>query len=179
VSRPPAPVPTAAPGSTASLDALAERWRTPLRRFFAKRVRPGQDPDDLTQEVFARLAAREGQPEVENPEAFLFQIAQNLLRDEARRESTRRAGAETLLHHGEANFEELSPERVLRGKEHVKALAAALNELPERTRAIFVLHRFEELKYSEIAARLGISTSLVEKSMMDAIRHLHFKLRQH
>ncbi|WP_326524022.1 RNA polymerase sigma factor [Sphingomonas sp.] len=167
------------PATAPTLEQLVARYRTPLVRFFAKRAKPNQDPEDLAQEVFSRLAAREGGPAVDNPEAFLFQIASNLLRDEGRRESTRRAAADTLERHGEGNFEDRSPERVLRGREQVRALHNALNELPERTRAIFVLNRFEELRYGEIAHRLGVSTSTVEKSMTDAIRHLHHRLRQH
>lgn len=163
-----------------SLEEVSRAYRAPLKRFFAKRVRAGQDPDDLVQEVFARLAARagEGAEEMHNPQAFLFQIASNLLRDQARREQTRRSATDALRHADEGIFEEITPERVLQGREGVQALQRALNELPERTRSIFVLHRFEEFRYAEIAQRLGISTSLVEKHMMDAIRHLNFRLRQ-
>ena len=54
----------------------------------------------------------------------------------------------------------------------MELLQRALLELPERTRAIFVLQRFEGLKYKEIADRLGISASSVEKHMMSAIKHI-------
>lgn len=162
-----------------SLEQVIQLYRAPLRRFFAKRVRAGQDADDLVQEVFARLAARADGPEVRNPQAFLFQIASNLLRDHGRREQTRRAATDEIRHQDEGSFEEITPERVLQGRESVHALQRALNELPERTRTIFVLHRFEEFRYSEIAQRLGISVSLVEKHMMDAIRHLNLRLRQY
>ena len=47
-----------------------------------------------------------------------------------------------------------------------------LGELPERTRVVFLLHRFEELKYAEIARRLEISVSSVEKHMMEAMRQI-------
>jgi RNA polymerase sigma-70 factor (ECF subfamily) len=80
------------------------------------------------------------------------------------------------LNQNENAFEELSPERVLLGKEKVVALKNALNELPERTRNVFLLHRFEEFKYREIAQQLGISMSSVEKHMMDAIKHLAHRL---
>jgi RNA polymerase sigma-70 factor (ECF subfamily) len=72
----------------------------------------------------------------------------------------------------ESRVEEISPERVLQGRQAVTALRTALEELPQRTRAIFLLHRFEGLKYKEIARRLGISSSSVEKHMMAAIKHV-------
>lgn len=160
-------------------DEAFRRYRGALRAFFAKRVRPGQDVDDLVQDVFSRLAARNGDGEIENPDAYIFQIASNLLRDEARRASTRRVATESIRYLDEGDFEARSPERVLQGKERVQALELALKELPERTRVIFVLSRFEELSYGEIGKRLSISKSLVEKCMMDAMRHLHHRLRKH
>jgi RNA polymerase sigma-70 factor (ECF subfamily) len=47
-----------------------------------------------------------------------------------------------------------------------------LLELPERTRTIFVLRRMEGLRYQDIAQRLGISLSLVEKQMARAVAYL-------
>ena len=64
------------------------------------------------------------------------------------------------------------------GKRKVEELNRALMELPERTRAIFLLHRFEGHKYSEMARQFGVSTSSVEKHMMEAIRHLKARRRQ-
>lgn len=54
---------------------------------------------------------------------------------------------------------------------------AALNELPERTRRVFVLVRFEEMSYKLVAQRLGVSVSAVEKHVMKALRHLNARLR--
>jgi len=53
----------------------------------------------------------------------------------------------------------------------------ALRELPTRVRAVFVLARFEELKAPEIASRLGVSISTVEKDMRRAVAHLRDSIR--
>lgn len=153
-------------------NALVARFRGPLTRFFQKRAFDRQESEDLVQEVFLRLSARSDSLEIDNPEAYVFQVAANLLRDRARRDMTRAAAMKDLARNSENDFEEISPERVLQGRDRVEALKRALAELPERTRTIFLLHRFEEFRYSEISARLGISTSSVEKHMMDAIRHV-------
>ena len=155
------------------LDEIVRRFRAPLHSYFSKRVRDRQEADDLVQEIFCRLAARTGEAApMENAEAYIFQMAANLLRDRARREISRTAADRALAEQSGNSFEEISPERVLLGRRRLAEFRRALTELPERTRAIFLLHRFEELKYAEIAIRLGISTSSVEKHMMDAIRHL-------
>lgn len=163
------------PGVT-DLVGISERFRGALERYFRKRVHDREEVDDLVQEVFCRLASRPDGIRIENPEAYLFQTAANLLRDLARRDGARREPKEQIRLQEQDKFEEISPERVLLGKQRVALLQDALNELPERTRAIFLLHRFEDFKYGEIASRLGISTSLVEKHMMDAIKHLTIRM---
>jgi RNA polymerase sigma-70 factor (ECF subfamily) len=155
---------------------LALRYRGALERFFSKRAFDKHEVEDLVQEVFCRLAAHGDTQRIENPEAYLFQAAANLLRDRARRDISRASAVSDYSLQKSADFEEISPERVLLGRERLAALQLALTELPERTRAIFMLQRFESFTYREIAARLGISVSLVEKHMMDAIKHLTFRL---
>ena len=155
---------------------IVDRFGGPLKSYFRKRVYVAEEAEDLVQEVFCRIAAQGGAERMENPEAYIFQVAANLLRDRARRESTRASAMREIGHRTEDFVEVLSPERVLQGKQGLADLDRALTELPARTRIIFVLHRFEELKYSEIARRLDISVSGVEKHMMEAIRHLAARL---
>lgn len=147
-------------------------YRNPLKRFFLRRVGPQEDVDDLVQEVFYRIFAQHRHEQLENPDAYIFQVAANLIRDRARRAKTKDAFSRRLTIDSENRVEELSPERVLQGKQAVSVLRSALEELPPRTRAVFLLHRFEGFKYREIANRLGISTSSVEKHMMAAIKHV-------
>ena len=161
---------------TVELEELFAEFRLPLEKFFRKRLYNQSEAEDLVQDVFYRLSTRTDQAVLERPEAYVFQIAANLLRDRARREATKRAFTKQLTDQKENAFEELSPERVLLGKQKVVELKKALNELPERTRSVFLLHRFEEFKYREIAKHLGISMSSVEKHMMDAIKHLTHRL---
>ncbi len=155
--------------------ALA-REAAPLRRlltrFFQRRVRETADVEDLVQEVFARIVARDNTRPVENLGGYVFQTAASVLADRGRRRWSRHADAHEEFdpeHHG---GEALDPERVLSGKESLRAATAALLSLPERTRTIFVLHRLEGYKHREIAAQLGISVSAVEKQIIRAVQHL-------
>jgi RNA polymerase sigma factor (sigma-70 family) len=61
-----------------------------------------------------------------------------------------------------------SPRRVLEGREAVKLIVDLLNTLPERTRLAYVLCRIEGLKRKEVAERLGVSVSAVDKHLMAA-----------
>ena len=86
-------------------------------------------------------------------------------------------GAVTFLKHIKDCVE--TPERVLLAKQQVAKLKDALAELPERVRFVFLLHRYEGMKYREIAQHLGISVSSVEKYMMQAIKHVAKRLGRH
>jgi len=155
-----------------SLEALNARFRPSLESYFARRVRDRGEVDDLIQEVFLRLIKRGGVEDIEKVGGYVFETASSVLTDRLRR---RRSRFEELHHefdahaHGDVDF---SPERVLLGREALARATAVLLELPERTRVIFVLRRLEGMRYLDIAARLGISVSAVEKHMVRAMAHL-------
>lgn len=142
-----------------------------IRAFVAKRVRP-DDVDDMMQEVALRMEQRHAAEPIANPDGYLFQVARNVVHDHARKDIVRQRGAHDSLEEHHHPVEELSPARVLESKERLAQVIAALNDLPERTRQAFVLHRFEEMSYSAIARHMGVSVSAVEKHIMRAMRLL-------
>lgn len=142
-----------------------------IRRYLARRVAPA-DVDDLVQNVVLRLHTRRSETAIDNPAAYLFQVAHSVLTDHARRNQVRHRSAHQTLENEHHPVEGRSPERVLQGKEDLARLVAAIGDLPERTRQAFVLHRFEEMSYAAIARHMGISVSAVEKHIMKAIRIL-------
>jgi RNA polymerase sigma factor (sigma-70 family) len=154
---------------------LSRRYRPILARFFQKRIQPQCDVDDLIQEVFARLTRRGDLGGVTHIEGYIFQVAANLIRERARERAVREVSLDRFG--SEAIAEDFSSERILLGKEAITQVYAALHELPQRTRNAFLLHRFEDLKHAEIAQRLGISVSTVEKDIMRAMTHLMKRVR--
>lgn len=154
-------------------ESVALRYRAPLRGFFARRVRNAADVDDLVQEVFLRLIGRVQGGPIEKVEQYLFQSAANVLRDSGRRSSVREADAHESFDEMVHEFDtDITPERVLLGKESVALVVVALKQLPERTRDIFVLRALEQRKYADIATLLHISTRAVEQHMSRALAHL-------
>lgn len=142
-----------------------------VRAFIARQVPPG-DVDDVLQDVALRLQLCASRDPIDNGGGYLFQVARSVVFDRRRRDATRlRARHETLSdqHHP---ADPLSPARVAEGREQLARAMAALQALPERTRQIFMLHRFERMRYAEIAAQLNISVSAVEKHIMKAVRQL-------
>lgn len=171
--------------SAAELRArLDARFRGPLMSFFLRRVRDRAEAEDLTQEVFARLLAALGRGRIDDPEAFVFRVAANLLADRSRR-LTSRGGAPLSLDADEAAVvalarefvEDRDPERVMLGRDSLEQVLDALAELDERTRDIYILFRLEHIRQREIAALYGIGVSTVEKEVMRATLHLARRAR--
>lgn len=120
-----------------------------------------------------RVLRRGRVDEIKNLDGYLFQVAANLLRERNRQRRRRHADAHVEFEEETVRlWDDLSPERVLLGREAYGAAMEALLELPERARRIFVLNRFEGLPGGEIASRLGVSISTVEKDMMRVLAHL-------
>jgi RNA polymerase sigma-70 factor (ECF subfamily) len=146
-----------------------------LRRYFARRARP-DDIDDLVQEVFLRMQSPLALPAIEHLERYLFRVASSVLTDRARRAAVRHELKHESLEELHHPVEERSPERVILDQEALERVVAAIERLPERTREVFVLHRFEERTCNSIAGQLGLSISAVEKHIMKALVALHDEL---
>jgi len=154
------------------LDHLAGRYRGPLRRFFERRLRANPDPEDLVQEVFVRLIRYGKVESIRHLDGFVFRVAANVLRDHLRRWSIR---ANEVLHEqlDEVEIEGgITPERILLGEEAIERLIAALCELPQMTKAIFCLYHFDGVSQVDIAYKLSMSLSTLEKHMRRANVHL-------
>ena len=159
---------------SAVIEDLSRRFRAPLQRFFQKRIGRRAEIDDLVQEVFLRLAAGGNIEAVDRPEAYLFKTAANVFNDRWRRSTARAAEAhepydEAL--HGNAR-ETPNPERALLGVQAVEQLIAALYEMPERTRVVWALYHLEDLTHAQIARRLGVTVSAIEKHIGRVGAHL-------
>jgi len=167
------------PPSEASgqLENLARSYGPSLRSFFQRRVAHAEEAEDMTQDVLVRLVRHHSLTDVSHLGAYIFQIAANILRDRKRREITRAADAHQQIDEMYVDDAAFTPERVLMGHEAIDRLRSGLLELPERTREVFFLGRIEQMPYAEIADRLGISLSAVNKHMAKAMIFLVARCR--
>lgn len=171
-----------------SFNGINKRYRKALLAFFKRRGESQWDAEDLAQEVFLRLIPTMGSHDVRKRDAFIFQIATNLLRDRSRRRAARRES-----YHVSVDFrpqsddppstqpppvaiDELTPERIALSQEQVDQMLLALDELSERSRSIFLMFKLKGMKQKDIAEMLGISVSAVEKHIIKALCHLANRL---
>lgn len=163
--------------SSRGLESVYGLHRGELLRFLTARTGDPGEAEDILQEVWIRLHRSADAP-VANARAYLFRVAQNLVVDRLR-EKQRRMKRERLWleEHAAtaASGETLDPgrnaEEALLEREETSLLAAAVDTLPEGARRVFELHKQEGLSHAEVAMRLGISKSGVEKHMAVAMKY--------
>ena len=128
--------------------------------------------EDLMQDAWLKLeGARPGQA-IDNPVGYITRVANNLVSDHMRKERRRAAIDSEIADLLWENVDAVSPERALIGRETLKAVQAALDELPERTRRIFLMNRIEGLTHRRIAEMLGISDEAVYYHIRRALERL-------
>ncbi|MEZ6002264.1 RNA polymerase sigma factor [Hyphomonas sp.] len=151
--------------------------REALVRFLTARTGSSAEAEDIAQEVFFKLQSVDP-ADVQNPTAFLYRLASNLfidrLRSARRREARDDAYAtsHTELSGGDLLAQTPTPEQILESRQRLQQLLAAVRSLPPQCQRVFVLHKLEGLSYGEVAVKLGISKSGVEKHMMSALKRL-------
>jgi len=158
--------------------ALFLAHRRELQAYLTHKVRDGETAAELTQEAFLRYAQQgPGAAAVVHPRSYLYRTAHNLAVDHVRRQRRERTDPVPTDDMAGVADERPSPERVAGGLSDVAAARDALLELPERTRQVFALTRIEGLTYGEVARRLQISDSSVQKHLAKAVKHVMQRLR--
>jgi RNA polymerase sigma-70 factor (ECF subfamily) len=128
--------------------------------------------DDIIQESYAVLAERERVDDIQHPRAYLFQIARSLVVRNIRRSRIVPILAVEDLERFEFTDEAATPEQSAASRDELRRLAEIIASMPGQTREAFVLRRIHELSQREIAARMGLSESTVEKHIARGIRWL-------
>ncbi|MHA6161793.1 RNA polymerase sigma factor [Pseudomonas sichuanensis] len=140
-----------------------------ILHFLRKRMDNASDAADMTQDVFAQWLGYRERAKVEQPRAFLFQVARNLLSDHWRRQKVRHAVLEDDASVDEQAQAGNDPLDHAQHQQRLAQLRQVLGELSPRRRQALMLHRFEGLTQAEIAKRMNISVSMVEKHIAAAL----------
>ena len=156
-----------APCSTTSFEAFYRSQNQPLFHFFSRRA--GREAAaDLAQEVFARMLCADVFERLDNPRAYMFCAARNLLIEQSRREARTEARLFPLDEGRDAPF---CPEQAwsIEAADLRRTLRRTILAMPRRTRRIFLMHRLRSQTYREIANEVGIGEQGVEYHMMRAL----------
>lgn len=129
---------------------------------------------DLTQDTFLRIiASRDSLLGVREPRAFLATTAKRLMVDQARRKMIEEAYLRELAAASAHLGGPPSPEQILDTLQALAHIEMALDGLSVKARQAFLLHYLDGETHAVIAARLGVSTRMVQKYLVQALVHCH------
>jgi RNA polymerase sigma factor (sigma-70 family) len=160
-------------------DVIQREYRR-LFQFIRKRVGDQGDAEDILQDVFYELieAYRLMQP-IEQVGAWLYRVARNRIIDRFRRQ---RPGAGTT-EEGSLLLEDLlpspdaGPEAEYARSVLSDELEAAIDDLPEEQRSVFIAHELEGRSFKEIADKTGLNINTLLSRKRYAIAHLRRRLQ--
>ena len=166
-------------GETTNLIAAFEACYDELLRFLTRRTGSTERAADVAQDTYLRIAAASEQGDaVRNPRAYVFRIARNLAIDTLRKDS-RIANRTAEENHAATVADPLaSPENLVLARERLRILDDTLTDLPPNVRRALLMSRVDGLTFSEIAAELGVSESMVAKYIARGLRAGRDRLRR-
>jgi RNA polymerase sigma factor (sigma-70 family) len=143
-----------------------------LWRYLVRRVRRRSDAEELAQEVYLRLLRVADANALRNPEAYLYAISANLLKEHAMQQSISR----NCVALEDAGFPEMLSEAVcypdlVDKAQRTERLREVLRQLPAKCQAAVIMRHWHGLSYEEIAQKLEISVNMVKKYLVHALAH--------
>lgn len=156
---------------------VVENYYRELVSFLCVRLGNRQTAEDVAHDAYVRVLERRGDEAIEHPRAFLYRTALNLVIDGHRRGQVRQSEPLEVLDSDEA-FRSPAPCQSMDLDRRLERMQLALAELSGPCRDSFLLRKLEGLSHPEIAERLGISRSLVEKHIVNAMKHCRVRMRR-
>jgi RNA polymerase sigma factor (sigma-70 family) len=170
-----------------SIAETIEREQSRLRNFIRKRILDESDAEDILQEVFYELvqAYRLMEP-LEQVGAWLYRVARNRIIDRFRKQ--RPETFSNIAPAGEKEGEwfpwedllpspDAGPEAAYAREILIEEIDAALDELPEEQREVFIAHEIEGRSFKDLAAATGLSVNTLLSRKHYAVLHLRRRLR--
>jgi RNA polymerase sigma factor (sigma-70 family) len=151
-----------------------------LSRYVARFCTTPDDVQDIVQEAYLQVycALRRTGPEGHTPAALLYTTARNIAFSRHRHMKVVAAAAPAVSVGERLRREQANVEQQASRSQQMQMLLRAVNGLPPKCRDVFVLRMIEGLSQREIAERLGITVSTVEKHLARGLRHCKDTLEQ-
>jgi RNA polymerase sigma-70 factor (ECF subfamily) len=164
-------------GSKEAFEALYRFYYPRLCQFAFRYVPAKQVAEDLVHNVFYKVwMNRENLKPQGAIKSYLYTAVRNQALNHLEKGKIRQQADDEAIIQLESTA--TGPSEELSNKELKKAITEALEQIPERRRHIFLMHREDELTYREIAEMLDISVKTVETQMSRSLKFLREKLAE-
>jgi len=147
----------------------------PLRRHLARILGNTAEAQDIAHDAYVRVYPVVEQQKAEKPEAMLYTTARRLAFNRLKRRRIAPFAPEPPIEELSASAAPGVVQQVM-ARQELRQLEAAIALLPEGCRTVLLLRKIELLSHQEIATRLGIAVSTVEKQHARALRLLRASL---
>jgi len=158
------------------IDALYRKYSQALRKFLMHRHVSRDDVADIVQETYCRVLKSGEVDAIQHPKAFLFRVASNVVLNAKKHARGSIEDGAADIECVEVNDDTQSPYRRLKAEQELAVVRAALEDLAPKCREVFVLNRFDNLSYAEIAVEMNLSVSMIEKYVSQALSHLRNRM---
>jgi len=138
---------------------------TKLKRYLARMLRRPEDVEDIAQEAFVRVLEAGSKGEIHYHKAYLYRTARNLALNSLARKSNLLEDYIEDFPDPDVFTDNTNPEDEVAGQQRFELFCRAAAELPEQCRRVLILRKVYGLSQQEVADRLGISVSTVEKHL--------------
>jgi len=165
---------------------VVRRERSRLLNFIRRRVPDPRDAEDILQDVFyALVEANRLLMPIDHVTGWLFRVARNRITDLFRKKKPERFSETAVADENEERLQmedllpspDAGPEALYARTVLLEALEAAVDELPQEQRDVFVAHELEGRSFKEMAAETGVSVNTLLSRKRYAVRHLRERLQ--
>jgi RNA polymerase sigma-70 factor (ECF subfamily) len=151
-----------------SFNYLFFKYYTSLCSYVTTIITDSSPSEDIVQNLFIMLWSNRKKLTInENIERYLFKAAKNGALNYLRTESNRKKAMERL-----ALVESIDDSESYTQEDFLRKLEECINQLPERSKEVFILSRYRELKQKEIAEMLNISVKTIKNQLWKSLKYL-------
>ena len=146
-----------------------EKHQSALKRFISRFLHNTQDIEDVAQEAFLRAYSSEKNTEIQQPKSFLFRIAKNVAISELRLKSRNITDYIEDQDNSGVLIDEWTTEDHVSAQQQLGIHCEAVATLAPQCRRVYLMRKVYGMPHKEIAGRLGIAVSTVEKHLMKGV----------
>ena len=159
------------------VEKLFDQHAQALRLFLLGWSVPKEQVEDLVQELFTRLMDVDRLEEkmsdsTGSSRSYLLTMANNMIVDRQRKLQVRNAYAAAQWELESERVDERTPERIVAAQFELEAMRSVIKGMRLNWRVAFVLQRFGNMSYEDIALHMGVSVRQVERYMVRAMRRI-------
>ena len=149
-----------------------------LKRYLGRMLRRPEDVEDIAQEAFVKVLEAGSKGEIHYHKAYLYRTARNLALNALARKSNLLVDYMEDFPDPDVFTEGVTVEDVVAGQRRFELFCRTVAELPEQCRRVMILRKVYGLSQQEVADRLGISISTIEKHLAKGMLHCSTQMQR-